>query len=82
MSEDIKQRIKEIIAGILKIDEAKVTDDANFVDDLGADSLSRVEITMELETEYDCEISDEEAEKITNLAQAAEFINAKTKEKI
>ena len=75
MSEDIKQKIKEIIAENLDVEEAKITDDAHFVDDLGADSLSRVEIVMEFEAMFGCEISDEDAEKITNLAEAVKYIS-------
>jgi acyl carrier protein len=60
----------------LGVNESEVTGDASFVDDLGADSLDTVELVMALEEEFDCEIPDEEAEKITTVQQAIDYINA------
>ncbi|MBI5115962.1 acyl carrier protein [Candidatus Poribacteria bacterium] len=67
-------RIKEIIAEKLDINLEQVTDDAKFIDDLGADSLDVVELIMTLEDEFEIEITDEEAEKIITVRNAIEFI--------
>ncbi|HEY9018343.1 MULTISPECIES: acyl carrier protein [Thiomicrospira] len=72
----IEDRVKKIVVEQLGVEEAQVTPDASFVDDLGADSLDTVELVMALEEEFDCEIPDEEAEKISTLAQAVSYINA------
>ncbi|MDY0136069.1 MAG: acyl carrier protein [Thiomicrospira sp.] len=72
----IEDRVKKIVVEQLGVEEALVTPDASFVDDLGADSLDTVELVMALEEEFDCEIPDEEAEKISTLAQAVAYINA------
>ena len=64
MAEDISSKVKKIVADHLGIDEAKVTDEASFIDDLGADSLDTVELVMAFEDEFGSEISDSEAEKI------------------
>lgn len=72
----IEDRVKKIVVEQLGVEEALVTPDASFVDDLGADSLDTVELVMALEEEFDCEIPDEEAEKISTLAQAVSYINA------
>ena len=58
------------------MNESEVRPDASFVDDLGADSLDTVELVMALEEEFDCEIPDEEAEKITTVQQAIDYINS------
>ena len=79
MSEDISSKVKKIVADHLGIDEAKVQDDSSFIDDLGADSLDTVELVMALEEEFDCEIPDEEAEKITTVAQANAYVEANSK---
>ncbi|AEG31909.1 MULTISPECIES: acyl carrier protein [Thiomicrospira] len=71
----IEDRVKKIVVEQLGVEEAQVTPDASFVDDLGADSLDTVELVMALEEEFDCEIPDEEAEKIATLAQAVAYIN-------
>lgn len=71
----IEDRVKKIVVEQLGVEEAQVTSDASFVDDLGADSLDTVELVMALEEEFDCEIPDEEAEKISTLAQAVAYIN-------
>jgi len=74
---DTFERVKRIIVDRLGVDESEVTMDASFKDDLGADSLDIVELVMELEDEFDMEISDEDAEKITTVGQAVEYINAR-----
>ena len=68
-----------IVAEQLGVKEDEVTNDASFVDDLGADSLDTVELVMALEEEFETEIPDEEAEKITTVQQAIDFINARQK---
>ena len=77
MSEDIKNKIKKIVADHLGIDEAKVTDESSFIDDLGADSLDAVELVMDFEEEFGSEISDSEAEKILTVGDAVNFIEGK-----
>jgi acyl carrier protein len=72
----IEDRVKKIVVEQLGVEEDQVTPDASFVDDLGADSLDTVELVMALEEEFDCEIPDEEAEKISTLAQAKAYIEA------
>ncbi len=67
-------RVKEVIVDQLGADESAVTMDASFVDDLGADSLDIVELIMGLETEFDIEIPDEEAEKIRTVGDAVNYI--------
>ena len=74
--ENIEQRVKKIVAEQLGVNEADVKTDSSFVNDLGADSLDTVELVMALEEEFECEIPDEVAEKITTLQQATDFINA------
>jgi acyl carrier protein len=76
---DIEQRVKKIVAEQLGANEADVKNTSSFVDDLGADSLDTVELVMALEEEFDCEIPDEEAEKITNVQLAIDYINANLK---
>ncbi|CAN8140997.1 acyl carrier protein [uncultured Thiomicrorhabdus sp.] len=73
---DIQERVKKIVVEQLGVEEDQVTADASFVDDLGADSLDTVELVMALEEEFDCEIPDEEAEKIYTLAQAVAYVEA------
>ncbi len=75
--EDNMTRIKKIISEQLGVSEDKITPEAKFTDDLGADSLDTVELVMELETEFDCEIPDEEAEKIVTVADALSYIEKK-----
>ncbi|WP_024851494.1 acyl carrier protein [Hydrogenovibrio kuenenii] len=72
----IEERVKKIVVEQLGVEEGQVTPDASFIDDLGADSLDTVELVMALEEEFDCEIPDEEAEKIATLAQATSYIEA------
>lgn len=73
---DIEQRVKKIVCEQLGSEEADVKNASSFVDDLGADSLDTVELVMALEEEFDCEIPDEEAEKITTVQQAIDYVNA------
>ena len=70
----IEKRVKEIVAEQLGVDEAQVTNEASFMDDLGADSLDTVELVMALEEEFDIEISDENAEKIQTVQDAVDYI--------
>lgn len=72
--EDIESRVRKIVTEQLSVAEEKVTDDASFVNDLNADSLDTVELVMALEEEFECEIPDEEAEKITTVKQAIDYI--------
>lgn len=73
---EIEERVKKIVVEQLGVKEEEVTGDSSFVDDLGADSLDTVELVMALEEEFNCEIPDEEAEKITTVRQAADYIGA------
>ena len=72
--ESIELRVKKIVAEQLGVNEAEVKTESSFVDDLGADSLDTVELVMALEEEFECEIPDEEAEKITNVQQAIDYV--------
>ena len=72
----IKEQVKSIVAEQLGVKEDEVTNDASFVDDLGADSLDTVELVMALEEEFETEIPDEQAEKITTVQQAIDFVTA------
>ena len=74
----IEDRVKKIVVEQLGVSEDQVTPDASFVDDLGADSLDTVELVMALEEEFAAEIPDDQAEKITTVNQAVEFIQANT----
>ncbi|MDC7718342.1 MULTISPECIES: acyl carrier protein [Vogesella] len=74
--ENIEARVKKIVAEQLGVNEAEVKIDSSFVDDLGADSLDTVELVMALEEEFECEIPDEEAEKITTVKQAVDYVTA------
>jgi len=73
---DIAQRVKNIIVDKLTVDEAEVTPQAEFTKDLGADSLDTVELIMEFEKEFGITIPDEDAEKITTVGDAIEYIEA------
>ena len=77
--ENIEQRVKKIVAEQLGVNEADVKSESSFVNDLGADSLDTVELVMALEEEFECEIPDEEAEKITTVQQATNYIQAHLK---
>ena len=76
---DIADRVKKIVVEHLGVEADKVTESASFIDDLGADSLDTVELVMALEEEFECEIPDEEAEKITSVQQAIDYITAHVK---
>ena len=73
---DIEARVKKIVAEQLGANEADVKNESSFVDDLCADSLDTVELVMALEEEFECEIPDEDAEKITNVQQAIDYVNS------
>ena len=70
----VAERIKQIVAEQLGVEEDQVTTEASFMDDLGADSLDTVELVMALEEEFDIEISDEDAEKIQTVQNAIDYI--------
>jgi acyl carrier protein len=74
--DSVEQRVKRIVAEQLGVNEADIKIESTFVDDLGADSLDTVELVMALEEEFECEIPDEEAEKITSVQQAIDYVNA------
>lgn len=76
MSNTIEARVIKVIAEQLSVDEVQVKPEAHFLDDLGADSLDLVELVMSLEKEFDCEIPDEDAEKITTVQSAIDYVNA------
>ena len=76
MSNEISNKVKKIVADHLGIDEAKVTDQSSFIDDLGADSLDTVELVMAFEEEFGCEIPDDAAEKIVTLKDAVSYLTA------
>jgi acyl carrier protein len=71
----VEQQVKAIVAEQLGVKQEQVTNDASFVDHLGADSLDTVELVMALEEEFEIEIPDEDAEKITTVHQAIDYIN-------
>ena len=77
MSKDISQKVKKMVAEHLGVEEEKVSDESNFIDDLGADSLDTVELVMAFEEEFGSEISDSEAEKILTVGDAIKFIESK-----
>lgn len=72
----VEERVKKIVTEQLGVKEEEVTNAASFVDDLGADSLDTVELVMALEEEFETEIPDEEAEKITTVQLAIDYVNA------
>jgi len=78
MKKDISSTVKKMVVDHLGVDESKVTDEANFIDDLGADSLDTVELVMAFEEEFGSEISDTEAEKILTVGDAIKFIENKS----
>ena len=73
---NLEERVKKIIVEQLGVDEAEVKNEASFVDDLGADSLDTVELVMALEEEFDTEIPDDEAEKITTVQAAIDYVTS------
>ena len=72
---NVAERVKKIVVEQLGVKEEEVSSESSFVDDLGADSLDTVELVMALEEEFECEIPDESAEKITTVQQAIDYIN-------
>ncbi|OGR78607.1 MAG: acyl carrier protein [Elusimicrobia bacterium GWC2_64_44] len=81
MAENLEERVKKIITEQLAVDAAEVTPQAQFVQDLGADSLDTVELVMALEEEFDIEIPDEDAEKIRTVGMAVDYIKEKSGKK-
>ena len=77
--DNLEARVKKIVAEQLGVAEADIKNESSFVDDLGADSLDTVELVMALEEEFETEIPDEEAEKITTVQQAVDYIKAHSK---
>ena len=75
---DVADRVKKIVLEHLGVEEAKVVDNASFIDDLGADSLDTVELVMAFEEEFGCEIPDESAEKILTIKDAIDFIDSQS----
>lgn len=76
MSSNIEERVKKIVAEQLGVKLEEVTTDASFVEDLGADSLDTVELVMALEEEFETEIPDEDAEKITKVQEAIDYVTS------
>lgn len=74
---DITARVKQIVVEHLGVDASKVIDGANFVDDLGADSLDQVELVMKFEEEFKCEIPDDAAQKLTTVGAAINYLQDK-----
>ena len=81
MAKSVEERVKEIIVEQLGVDEDDVTPNAKFIEDLGADSLDTVELVMAFEEEFGIEIPDEDAEKITRVKEAVEYIESHAKAK-
>ncbi|MDO9508808.1 MAG: acyl carrier protein [Thermovirgaceae bacterium] len=75
--EEITARLKEIVMDRLDVEEDQIKPEASFVEDLGADSLDIVELIMGIEEEFDIEIPDEDAEKLTNIGEAMDYIKGK-----
>ena len=78
MTKEVGSKVKKMVADHLGVEEAKITDESNFIDDLGADSLDTVELVMAFEEEFGAEISDSEAEKILTVGDAIKFIEGKS----
>ncbi|MEX1063326.1 MAG: acyl carrier protein [Balneolaceae bacterium] len=77
MSQDVESKVKAIIVDKLGVDDSEVTTDANFTNDLGADSLDTVELIMEFEKEFDISIPDEDAENIATVGSAVKYLQEK-----
>ena len=77
----VEQKVKQIIVEQLGVDESQVDNSASFVEDLGADSLDIVELVMAFEEAFEIEIPDEDAEKITTVKEAIDYIEARTSKK-
>jgi acyl carrier protein len=71
---DVSTRVRKIVSDKLRVDESKVVDGANFVDDLGADSLDQAELVMMFEDEFGCEIPEDAAAKLTTIKSAIDYI--------
>ena len=78
MTKEVANKVKKMVVDHLGVEETKVTDEASFIDDLGADSLDTVELVMAFEEEFGSEISDSEAEKILTVGDAIKFIEGKS----
>jgi len=78
MTKEVAEKVKKMVVDHLGVEETKVTDEAHFIDDLGADSLDTVELVMAFEEEFGSEISDSEAEKILTVGDAIKFIEGKS----
>ena len=78
MTKEIGSKVKKMVADHLGVEESKITEESNFIDDLGADSLDTVELVMAFEEEFGSEISDSEAEKILSVGDAIKFIENKS----
>ncbi len=74
---DVSAKVKEIIVNKLGVDEAQITPEASFTNDLGADSLDTVELVMEFEKAFNIQIPDEDAEKITNVSDVLNYLKTK-----
>ena len=81
MAKPVEERVKEIICEQLGVEEDEVNPNAKFIEDLGADSLDTVELVMAFEEEFGIEIPDEDAEKITRVKEAIEYIESHSKKK-
>ncbi|MBN1899935.1 acyl carrier protein [Candidatus Sumerlaeota bacterium] len=77
---DVREKVKQVIVDQLSVNPEEVTDDASFIEDLGADSLDIVELVMELEEQFGVDIPDEEAEKILTVGEAIKYIETKLPE--
>jgi acyl carrier protein len=78
--DNVEARVKKIVAEQLGVAEADIKSESSFVEDLGADSLDNVELVMALEEEFECEIPDEQAEKITTVQQAVDYVKNQVKQ--
>lgn len=77
--ENIEELVRKVVAEQLGVKEADIKNESSFVEDLGADSLDTVELVMALEEKFGCEIPDEDAEKITTVQQAIDYVNSHSK---
>jgi acyl carrier protein len=77
----VNEKVKDIIVEQLGVDASEVKEEASFIDDLGADSLDTVELVMAFEEEFDIEIPDEDAEKLTTVGEAMSYLDSKLAEK-
>lgn len=75
--EEVLEKIKKVVVDQLGVSESEVTPEASFIEDLGADSLDTVELVMALEEEFDAEIPDEDAEKLSTVGKTADYIQSK-----